>query len=122
MKIKSKPPRRPHSRRPARAAKYGRALAGASLLLGSFVGYADDNPNNPSIVDLPIEILVNLTVTSPSKKPEKLSEAAASIFVITDEDIRRSGVTSIPEAPRLSPGVEVARQDSHTWAISSRGF
>lgn len=123
MKIKSKPPRRPHPRRPARAAKYGRALAGASLLLGSFVGYAADiDPRKLLDKDI-IELMqFNYEVSSPSKKPEKLSDAAASIFVITDEDIRRSGVTSIPEALRLSPGVEVARQDSHTWAISSRGF
>jgi iron complex outermembrane receptor protein len=119
MKNKSKLPRPPHRRKAARAARYGRALAGASLLLGSFAGRAADKQD---IIDLPIDVLVNMTVTSPSKKPEKLSDAAASIFVITDEDIRRSGVTSIPEALRLSPGVEVARQDSHTWAISSRGF
>ena len=63
-----------------------------------------------------------MNVTSVSKRPEKLSDAAAAIYVITDEDIRRSGATSIAEALRLAPGLEVARQDSHTWAISSRGF
>src|SRR5207249_4461678 len=118
-----KPSRRPHPRKPARAAKYGRALAGASLFLGSFVGYAADiDPRKLLDKDLTELMQFNYEVSSPSKKPEKLSDAAASIFVITDEDIRRSGLTSIPEALRLSPGVEVARQDSHTWAISSRGF
>jgi len=61
-------------------------------------------------------------VTSVSKHTEKLSEAPAAIFVITQEDIRRSGATTIAEALRLAPGLEVARVDSHDWAISSRGF
>lgn len=65
---------------------------------------------------------MKIEVTSVSKRPERLSDAAAAIYVITNEDIRRSGATSIPEALRLAPGLEVARQDSHTWAISSRGF
>ena len=69
-----------------------------------------------------LDELVNLKVTSVSKKPEKLSHAAAAIAVITGEDIRRSGVTTIAEALRLAPGLEVARLDSITWAISSRGF
>lgn len=83
---------------------------------------AEVDPNELINKDLAELMQFDIKVNSPSKKPEKLSDAAASIFVITDEDIRRSGVTSIPEALRLSPGVEVARQDSHTWAISSRGF
>ena len=123
MKNKSKPHLPPHLRKATRASKYSRALAGASLFLGSFVGSAAD-VDPKQLTEIPLDQLMqfNYQVTSPSKRPEKLSDAAASIFVITDEDIRRSGVTSIPEALRLSPGVEVARQDSHTWAISSRGF
>lgn len=61
-------------------------------------------------------------VTSVSKRPENLSEAPAAIHMITQEDIRRSGATSIPEALRLVPGLQVARVDAHTWAISARGF
>jgi iron complex outermembrane receptor protein len=72
--------------------------------------------------ELSLEELANLQVTSVSKKPEKLSHAAAAITVITQEDLRRSGVTTIAEALRLAPGLNVARVDSHTWAISSRGF
>src|SRR3954462_7130378 len=123
MKNKSKPSIRFNKRKRGRAANYGRALAGASLFLGSFAGLAAD-VDPKQIADIPLDELMTFKyqVSSPSKKPEKLSDAAASIFVITEEDIRRSGVTSIPEALRLSPGVEVARQDSHTWAISSRGF
>jgi len=69
-----------------------------------------------------IEDLMNIEVTSVSKKSQKISEAAAAIFVITQEDIRRSGVTTIPEALRMAPGVEVARIDANKWAITCRGF
>jgi iron complex outermembrane recepter protein len=69
-----------------------------------------------------IEDLMDLTVTSVSRKEQKLYNAAAAVFVITQEDIRRSGVTSIPDALRMVPGLEVARIDSNKWAISSRGF
>lgn len=120
MKKASKPPFSPSRRKRARLVSFGASAAGAASLLLSAV--AADGAGNQSIVDRPLEDLLNMTVTSASKKEESLSDAAASIFVITGEDIRRSGVTSIPEALRLSPGVEVARQDSHTWAISSRGF
>jgi iron complex outermembrane receptor protein len=71
---------------------------------------------------LSVEELVDIDVTSVSKYPEKFSEAAAAVAVLTSEDIDRSGVTSIPEALRLVPGLDVARVDAHTWAISSRGF
>jgi iron complex outermembrane receptor protein len=69
-----------------------------------------------------LDELVNIKVTSVSKRPEKLSEAPAAIAVITGEDVRRSGVTTIAEALRMAPGLEVARVDAHNWAISSRGF
>lgn len=69
-----------------------------------------------------IQDLMDVEVTSVSKKPESLAEAAAAVFVITQEDIRRSGVTSIPEALRMVPGIEVARIDANKWAITSRGF
>nr|WP_090438047.1 Plug domain-containing protein [Pseudomonas benzenivorans] len=66
--------------------------------------------------------LMNMKITSVSKTEEKLSDAPAAVFVISHEDIRRSGVTSIPEALRLAPGVHVAREGAHSWAISIRGF
>src|SRR5205814_1441237 len=71
---------------------------------------------------LSVEELLDVDVTSVSKYPEKLSEAAAAVAVLTQDDIHTSGFTSIPEALRLVPGLDVARVDSHTWAISSRGF
>ncbi len=61
-----------------------------------------------ALAELSLEELMQIAVTSVSKRPEKLSEAAAAIYVITQEDIRRSGVTSIPEALRMAPGIEVA--------------
>ncbi len=72
--------------------------------------------------ELSIENLLQIEVTSVSKKAEKLSNAAAAVFVITNEDIRRSGATSIPEVLRMVPGLEVARIDANKWAITSRGF
>ncbi|MCP4545123.1 MAG: TonB-dependent receptor [bacterium] len=71
---------------------------------------------------LSLEDLASLEVTSVSKKPEKLADAPAAVFVITNEDIRRSGVTSIAEALRMAPGVQVGRINSNTWAITARGF
>ena len=69
-----------------------------------------------------IEDLMDIEVTSVSKKEEKLFQTAAAVYVITQEEIRRSGLTSIPELLRLAPGVEVARIDGTKWAISARGF
>src|ERR1017187_947614 len=66
--------------------------------------------------------LMNIEVTSVSKKEEKLSKTAAAIYVITQEDIRRSGATNIPDLLRTVPGMDVAQVDANSWAISSRGF
>jgi iron complex outermembrane receptor protein len=74
------------------------------------------------ITQLSIEDLLNLKITSLSKKSESASRVPAAVYVLTAEDIRRSGVTSIPEALRLVPGMEVARVDANKWAVSSRGF
>ena len=74
------------------------------------------------LLQLSFEDLGKIEVTSVSRKSESLSSAAAAIYVITQEDIRRSGVNSIPEALRMAPGLDVARANSRQWAISSRGF
>jgi iron complex outermembrane recepter protein len=71
---------------------------------------------------LSIEELAQIQVTSVSKVAEPLSRAAAAVFVITGEAIRRSGANSIPEALRLAPNLHVARLDANTYAISARGF
>src|SRR5580698_10637580 len=69
-----------------------------------------------------LEELANIQVTSVSQKEQALSKAGAAVFVITQEDIRRSGMMNIPDLLRMVPGVDVARLDSNAWAISIRGF
>jgi iron complex outermembrane receptor protein len=71
---------------------------------------------------LSLEELMDVELTSAAKKSQKLSQTAAAAFVISGEDIRRSGVTSIPEALRMVPGIDVARINSTQWAVSARGF
>src|SRR5216684_6580440 len=66
--------------------------------------------------------LGDLEVTTASKEPVTLARTPAAIYVLTQEDIRQSGATSIPEVLRLVPGVEVARIDSDKWSIGVRGF
>jgi len=97
-------------------------LAGflAGVLAGSTV--AQTSRSVPDVTAVSLEDLWNMQVTSVSKRTQKVADAAAAIFVITQEDIRRSGATSIPEALRLAPGLEVARIDQNKWAIGSRGF
>jgi iron complex outermembrane receptor protein len=82
-----------------------------------------DTRGNPcDLTEMSIEELMNVEVTSVSKKPEPLSQAPAAVYVLTGDDIRRSGATTIADALRLVPGVNVARLDSNKWAISTRGF
>jgi iron complex outermembrane receptor protein len=85
-------------------------------------GAAQSQQSVPDVTALSMEDLMNIQVTSVSKRTQKVADAAAAIFVITQEDLRRSGATSIPEALRLVPGLEVARIDENKWAIGSRGF
>jgi iron complex outermembrane receptor protein len=74
------------------------------------------------LTQLKLEDLMNMEVTSVSKKEQKISEAASAVFVITSEDIARSGANNIPDLLRMVPGVEVAQINSSKWAISIRGF
>ena len=84
--------------------------------------YAHAAIKSDDLTELSLDELMNVEVTSVSKKAERLSDAATSIFVITQEDIRRSGYTSIPEILRLAPNLQVARVDSSQYAITARGF
>lgn len=77
-----------------------------------------DNP----VKKLTLEQLGNIEVTTASKEPEEVRKTPAAIYVITHDDIERSGATTIPEALRLAPGVEVARIDGNKWAVGIRGF
>src|SRR3989454_5023102 len=69
-----------------------------------------------------LEELMQMDVPSVSKHTEKLFETPAAIQVVTQEDILRSGVTTLPEALRLAPNLNTAQVDSRQWAISARGF
>lgn len=103
-----------------------RAISAGLLPLALIVGWADmparAMQHQPELAELTLEQLMNIEITSVSKKEESLWGAAAAAYVITAEDIRRSGVRSIPEALRMAPGVEVAQIDANKWAISIRGF
>jgi len=77
--------------------------------------------DDTDLTNLPLESLMELKITTVSKKIQPLTDAAAAIFVITRDDIRRSGVTTIPDALRMVPGIQVAAIDSNKWAVSSRG-
>jgi len=112
---------RNHKTGPAiRAAKIVLATFLSALLAGNAI--AQNQKTVPDVTAMSMEDLMNMQVTSVSKRTQKVADAAAAIFVITQEDIRRSGATSIPEALRLVPGLEVARIDENKWAIGSRGF
>lgn len=75
-----------------------------------------------ALFDMSIEELGAVRVTTMFRRAQSLEQTPASVFVITADEIRRSGVTSIPEALRLAPGVEVTRNGAHSWTISIRGF
>lgn len=79
-------------------------------------------PPARDLTQFSLEDLMNVQVTSVSKKEQKLAKTGAAIFVITQEDIRRSGATNIPDLLRMVPGVDVARVDHNNWAVSIRGF
>ena len=79
-------------------------------------------PEASELSDLSLEQLSNVVVTSVSRQEELLAKAAASIFIISSSDIRRSGVRSIPEALRLAPNLQVARVDARNYAVTARGF
>jgi iron complex outermembrane receptor protein len=92
------------------------------VLTGAMLSGSVAAQDFPDVTAISLEDLMNLKVTSVSKREQKLADAAAAIFVITQDDVRRSGARNIPEALRLVPGLEVARIDENKWAIASRGF
>lgn len=78
---------------------------------------ADEN-----MLDMDLESLMQIQVTSAGRKEQNLMDVPAAIFVLTAEDIKNSGATNIAEALRLVPGIHVAQIGSSKWAIASRGF
>lgn len=93
-----------------------RSLVCVGLLVGTGSGFAQD------LARLSLEELLNAEVSTVSRKSQRLSETAAAVFVLTGEDIQRSGATSIPEALRIVPGLQVARMGNARWAVTARGF
>lgn len=96
-----------------------------SFLICVQCSYAQDKTPPEKVADLAdlsLEELLKLNVTSVSKKSQNIQDAAAAVYVLTNEDIRRSGATSIPEVLRLVPGLHVARISANNWAVTSRGF
>lgn len=91
------------------------ALLGVSATAGA-------QPSISELKRLSLEDLMTVEVTSVSKKEQTIADAASAVFVISQEDIRRSGATNVPEVLRLVPGLNVARIDANKWAISARGF
>src|SRR6185436_4768805 len=109
-------------RGPASAAMtHARAIV-VFLGMGWALGPVLAQPVARNLGDLSLEQLSNIEVTSVSRRAESLSDAAASIFVISSDDIRRSGAKTLPEALRLAPNLQVARADNNQYAITARGF
>ncbi len=106
------------------ASHVSRALAAALLLAGLLRrdGLAQAVPQTKDLVALSIEELMAIDVTSASKHDERLFQVPAAVFVITREDLRRSGALSIPDALRMVPGFDVAQVDGNRWEVSARGF
>lgn len=98
-----------------------RLLASLCIPLAALPAYANTKLA-ASFADMSLEELGNIEITSVSKKPQSLSDAAASVFIITSEDIRRSGVATLPEALRLAPNLHVAQGSSSGYAITARGL
>src|SRR5258705_1384753 len=100
------------------------AAAGVTLLLAAAgaVKTARGEEPPPDLTTIGIEAVMNMEVTSVTKGPERLMDAAAAVQVITSEDIRRSSATTLPDLLRLVPGVQVARVTSNSWAVGVRGF
>src|SRR5258708_13469799 len=84
-------------------------------------GGGDGGQNAPDVTGMSVEDLMNLQVTSVSKRAQKVADAAAAVFVITQEDIKRSGARNIPETLRMVPGLEVAHLYVNKWGITSPG-
>ena len=117
-KVKAETRSRPRCDWVRRVSRFLAALGMASL----GVPLARPQQQGPDLTKVSIEDLMNVEVTSASKKTERLSAAPAAIFVITGEELRRGGFSSVPDALRMVPGMHVSQQSSHVWQVSARGF
>ena len=98
----------------------GGAVALASVFAQSAL--AAPELSTGSLKQLSVEELMNVEVYSASRHLEPAQTSPSAIYVLTNEDIRRSHATSVPEVLRLVPGVQVGRVDANKWAVSMRGF
>src|SRR5882724_10752865 len=94
------------------------ARAGALLWLSAPLAWSA----NPPLAELSLEELATINITSVSRRNERLSDAAASVYVITADAIRRAGATTLVQALRLAPNLQVAQVSAGQFAISARGF
>ncbi len=108
------------ARRPASPALLLACAAGAAIAAVS--APAGAAAAGGEFADMSLEQLGEVVITSLSRQEERLGEAAAAVFVIGAEDIRRSGARTLPEALRLAPNLQVARVDARNYAITARGF
>ena len=97
------------------------AIAGL-IFTGALHSAAAQTVDADDLASLSLEELANTRVTSVSKRSEAVADAAASVYVITGDSIQRSGATSLPEALRLAPNLQVAQVDARNYAVTSRGF
>ena len=97
-----------------------RLLLGVLVLTAAVPAHAQTRPIDLSAATL--EELMNIQIDSASRKEQRAEDVPAAIYVITHDDILRSGMTSVPDLLRLVPGVQVAQINSNKWAISVRGF
>lgn len=103
----------------------GVVAAGAVAAFGASSAQPQDVGQHAAlgnVADLSLEELGNVVVVSVSRRAQPLLEAPASVYVISGDEIRRSGITSLPEALRLAPNLQVAALDARQYAITARGF
>lgn len=105
-----------------RGFQMGHSLVLATVVFALLNSPAEAQKSRTDLTELSLEELLEIEVNIVAKKLEKRSESPAAVSVVTQDDIRRSGATSIPEALRLVPGLQVARVDASEWAVSARGF
>jgi iron complex outermembrane receptor protein len=96
-------------------------IAAVALLL-YLAGEGKGQKTARDLTEASLEDLMNIEVTTVSKKEQKLSQTPAAAYVLTQEDIRRSGMTSVPDLLRMVPGLQVAQIQGGSWAVSARGF
>jgi iron complex outermembrane recepter protein len=97
-------------------------FAGQACLLLSSLNCAWAGVKADDYLEMDLAQLLQVTITSVNKKPQTLADTPAAVFVISQEDIRRSGATSIPEALKMAPGLQAAQISSGKWSVAARGF